>query len=361
MFHRVLGFLLILSPIFGFANEIKRLPSGKPDFSGVYDTGALTLEERPEILGELEAVYPWVANAVFWARNIMFDSMNEASDPNRGAPPKGGAGGNAGGAGNVGGYNTFYIDIGTYTSVVDGMVRTSIIYDPPNGRRPEALPGMEARMGDIYASFIYDNTGTATWLEKEGPGPFDGPETLAPSERCLISFASTVPTLPSLYNNYKRIVQTDDHIMILQEMVHDARVIRIDSEHADPSNRKWLGDSIAYWEGDKLIVETKNFKNISGLGGADENLHVVERFSYDEDGQLIYDFTVTDETVWSAPWSGLYVWQEKNESKVYEYACHEGHYAMGNILRGARLLEKEWREKEALIAEESVEAGSAGL
>ena len=111
----------------------------------------------------------------------------------------------------------------------------------------------------------------------------------------------------------------------------------------------------------KLIVETKNFKNISGLGGADENLHVVERFSYDEDGQLIYDFTVTDETVWSAPWSGLYVWQEKNESKVYEYACHEGHYAMGNILRGARLLEKEWREKEALIAEESVEAGSAGL
>ena len=175
------------------------------------------------------------------------------------------------------------------------------------------------------------------------PGPFDGPESLAPSERCLISFAATVPTIPSLYNNYKRIVQTDTHVMILQEMVHDARIIRIDSEHGPQSNRTWLGDSIAYWDGDVLVVETKNFRKVNGLAGADENLHVTERFSRRDDGNLLYDFTVNDPTVWEAEWSGKYEWQSKPHSKVYEYACHEGNYAMGNILRGARLLESEWQ------------------
>jgi hypothetical protein len=152
-----------------------------------------------------------------------------------------------------------------------------------------------------------------------------------------------VPNIPSLYNNYKRVVQTDTHVMILQEMVHDARIIRIDSEHGPESNRKWMGDSIAYWDGDVLVVETKNFKRVNGLVGADENLSVIERFSRKEDGNLLYDFTVNDPTAWETSWSGKYEWQSKPESKVYEYACHEGNYAMGNILRGARLLESEWQ------------------
>jgi hypothetical protein len=188
-----------------------------------------------------------------------------------------------------------------------------------------------------------ENTGTASWLAHDGEGPFDGPESLAPSERCLISFGATVPNIPSLYNNYKRVVQTDTHVMILQEMVHDARIIRIDSEHGPESNRKWMGDSIAYWDGDVLVVETKNFKRVNGLVGADENLSVIERFSRKEDGNLLYDFTVNDPTAWETSWSGKYEWQSKPESKVYEYACHEGNYAMGNILRGARLLESEWQ------------------
>ena len=133
------------------------------------------------------------------------------------------------------------------------------------------------------------------------------------------------------------------HVMILQEMVHDARIIRIDSEHGPQSNRTWLGDSIAYWDGDVLVVETKNFRKVNGLAGADENLHVTERFSRRDDGNLLYDFTVNDPTVWEAEWSGKYEWQSKPHSKVYEYACHEGNYAMGNILRGARLLESEWQ------------------
>ena len=140
--------------------------------------------------------------------------------------------------------------------------------------------------------------------------------------------------------------RTDDYVMILQEMVHDARIIKIDGEHSNPANKSWLGDSIGRWDGDTLVVTTRNFKAISGLNGADENLVVEERFSVAEDGNLLYDFTVVDETVWEAPWSGKYVWT-KSQGKVYEYACHEGNYSMGNILRGARLLEREWRAGEA--------------
>jgi len=229
-------------------------------------------------------------------------------------------------------------------------VPTSIIYDPADGRYPPTQPGVSDRMVSVYQSFRHENTGEATWLEHDGPGPFDGPESLAPSERCLISFGSTVPTISSLYNNYKRIVQTDTHVMILQEMVHDARIIRLNGEHTPEGNRKWLGDSVGHWEGDTLVVETRGFREISGLPGADENLHVVERFTPMEDGNLYYDFTVTDETVWTAPWSGRYVWQAKPADLVYEYACHEGNYAMGNILRGARLLESEYRSPEAPAA-----------
>ncbi|MEM7080945.1 MAG: hypothetical protein AAF513_20185, partial [Pseudomonadota bacterium] len=312
------------------------------------DTGTLTPTQRPEMFGETEYLYPWFANTLNWIFKTTSEwAISNESDPDREAPPVGGDGNNTAGAGGVGGYNLFWVDPGSSLGTVDGRVPTSIIYEPANGRYPPNPEGFSSKMTSIYQSFLHDNTGTASWLAHDGPGPFDGPESLAPSERCLISFASTVPTLPSLYNNYKRIVQTDTHIMILQEMVHDARIIRIDSEHSSAENRKWLGDSIGYWEGDTLIVETRNFHPINGLPGADENLHVVERFSRQEDGNLYYDFTVTDETVWTDSWSGRYLWQNKPASKVYEYACHEGNYAMGGILRGARLLEDEWRAERA--------------
>jgi hypothetical protein len=323
--------------------EVKRTSSGKPDLSGVYDTGILTPTERPEWLGETEFLYPFVANALNWAFSMASEMASaDESDPDREAPPEGGDGNNTGGAGGVGGYNLFYIDPGSSLGELDGKVPTSIIYDPPNGRYPSTQPDVEVRLGSIYQSFAHENTGQATWLDQDGPGPFDGPESLAPSERCLISFGATVPTISSLYNNYKRIVQTDTHVMILQEMVHDARIIRLDSEHTPEQNRKWLGDSVGHWEGDVLIVETQGFRKINGLPGADENLQVVERFSLMEDGNLYYDFTVNDETVWDGPWSGRYAWQSTPNSQVYEYACHEANYAMGNILRGARLLESEY-------------------
>lgn len=321
--------------------DVKRTPSGKPDLSGFYDTGTLTPLNRAAQFGEKQFMTKEEADAIAAQMAAGLAFANRDSNPERGAPVKGGDGNNQAGAGGVGGYNAFWVDPGSSVFEIDGKFRTSIVYEPSNGRQPSMTMAAMTKMATNFKSFAHDNDGTASWLAHDGPGPFDGPESLAPSERCLISFGATVPTIPSLYNNYKRVIQTEDHVMILQEMVHDARIIRIDSEHSPDGNRKWLGDSIAHWDGDTLIVESKNFLPTSGLTGADENLHVIERFSRREDGHLIYNFTVNDPTAWTAQWSGEYVWTNSPD-KVYEYACHEGNYAMGNILRGARLLESEW-------------------
>jgi hypothetical protein len=205
---------------------------------------------------------------------------------------------------------------------------------------PEALK----RVMTAFASFAHDNDGTASWLDKPGPGPFDGPESLGLAERCILGFSGGPPMLPSLYNNYLRIIQTDTHVVILAEMVHDARVVRIDSEHGPQAQKKWLGDAIGYWDGDTLVVESRNFRNQTGITGGDENLHVVERFSRAPNGNLNYHFRVESPTTWTAPWAGEYEWTTRDDLKVYEYACHEGNYAMTNILKGARLLESEYDE-----------------
>ena len=146
--------------------------------------------------------------------------------------------------------------------------------------------------------------------------------------------------LPALYNNMKRIVQTADHIMIQAEMIHDARVIRMNAVHRPPHIRTWMGDSVGHWEGDTLVVDTTNFKARPALYGASDNLHVVERFTRKNNGDLLYEFTVNDLTVWQQPWGGEYTWPASDD-KVFEYACHEGNYALGNIMRGARLLEQD--------------------
>jgi hypothetical protein len=138
-------------------------------------------------------------------------------------------------------------------------------------------------------------------------------------------------------------VQTDDYVVILLEMVHDARVVRMNSKHPGPEVKKWLGDSIGWWEGDTLVVETTNFRRESGPGrGGSENAKVTERFTRMADGNVLYGFTVEDPTTWTASWTGEYVWRASDD-RVFEYACHEGNYALGNIMRGARLLEKDFQ------------------
>ncbi len=326
-------------------SAIKRTLSGKPDFSGHYDSGTLTPLNRPEDLGEKQFMTAEEAEKM---KTDVAEGNAEAllaSDPNREAPPVGGDSEVlTGGGGGTGGYNRFWLDFGSDASEVDGKFRTSIIYDPPNGRQPEMTPEGTQQRADNFTSFTYVNDGTASWLENDGPGPFDGPESLALAERCIVGFSAGPPMLPGVYNNYKRIVQTEDHVMILMEMVHDARIIRLNSEHGPKSDRMWLGDSIGWWEGDTLVVDTINFRELTGLYGGDENLHLIERFSMMDNGNLLYNFTVDDPTAWTAPWRGEYSWKASDE-KVFEYACHEGNYAMGNILRGARMLEQEFMQQ----------------
>jgi len=244
----------------------------------------------------------------------------------------------------VGGYNYFWIDRGTDVFSVDGKFRTSIITDPANGRRPEMTEFGKEKSVARRALFPV-NEGRAFWLEGDGPGPYDDMEQRPLAERCLLGFSSTggPPMLPAGYNNLKTIVQTPDYVMILIEMVHDARIIRLGGEHLPPDVRRWMGDSIGWWEDDTLVVDTTNFAARPALRPASENLHVVERFTRKGD-DLLYSFVVEDPTIWTEPWSGEYIWPSSDD-QLYEYACHEANYALGNIMRGARLLEADFSEE----------------
>ncbi len=328
---------LAIAPSLGA--DIPRTASGHPDLSGTYDIATLTPLQRPARYGDKLTLTDEEAAEIARREAESMAKRNAASDPERGAPPKGGDG-STGAAGNVGGYNSFWIDRGSGAFRIDGKWRTSIITDPANGRQPEMTPEAKQRVV-ARRKMSRANKGEAWWI-KEGldPGPYDDPELRPLAERCLLGFGSTggPPMLPVLYNNLKRIVQTDDHIMILVEMVHDARIIRMNAEHAPEDVRSWLGDSVGRWEGDTLVVDTTNFSDRPALGAASRNLHVVERFSRIDADTLRYSFTVNDPTVWTEPWSGEYVWPATG-SRVYEYACHEANYSFGGILRGARILE----------------------
>lgn len=328
------------------AADIPRTASGKPNLNGNYDTSTLTPHERPTAFGNNLYLSEEEAKSIVDAEKAMQTAGAKTLDPNREAPPEGGDGNYALGAGGVGGYNTFWIDRGDTSIEIDGKFRTSIVYDPKNGRYPKMLPAAQLRLKKRYAGFAKGNPGYAWWLESDEPGPYDGPESNTLSDRCLQGFGSTggPPMMPTLYNNYKRIIQSENHVMILVEMVHDVRTIRLNSEHISQDIRKWMGDSIGHWEGDTLVVDTTNFTDTPGFGRATRDLHVVERFTRKDDDSVHYQFTVEDPNTWSEPWSGEYPWP-LSENPVYEYACHEGNYAMGNILRGARLLEAEAKAK----------------
>ncbi len=315
----------------------------QPDISGTYDVGTLTPLERPDMFGENLFLSEEAAAQIAGRMAAAMARDAQAGDPNRAAPEKGTI---------TQGYNLFWVDPGKGANLVDGKFRTSILTQPSNGRIPAMTPYGAQRMADFIANWqIYwrkpDPTealddGTAWWLKRGDVGPYDHMEQRPLATRCIFGSRSTAgpPMLPNFYNNHKRIIQTQDHVMILTEMNHDARVVRMNAEHRPSHIRTWLGDSIGYWEGDTLVVDTTNFTHTPPLSGADENLHVVERFTRSDDGGLLYAFTVNNPTIWQQPWGGEYNWPA-TDGKVYEYACHEGNYALGNIMRGARLLEKE--------------------
>ena len=336
---------LALAPVAAAQNgDIPRTPSGRPDLSGSYDVSTLTPMERPTELGEKMALSEEEAAEIAERARQRDVRRQRRSDPNRGAPPQGGDG-SGGASGNVGGYNGFWIDNGDSAFQVDGQWRTSILIDPPNGRYPPRVAGSRAgRRGGRRP-----NDGTAYWLEAglDAPGPYDNMEQRPYAERCLLSFGSTSgpPMLPALYNNHKRIVQGEDTVMILIEMVHDARIVRMNAEHDPPEIKKWLGDSIGWWDGDTLVVETTNFVDRPAFRQGSGNMTVTERFRMESADSLIYTFTVEDPTVWTQPFTGEYAWP-RSPNKVFEYACHEANYALEGIMHGARLLEADFRGEE---------------
>jgi hypothetical protein len=242
----------------------------------------------------------------------------------------------AGGA--VGGYNGFWLDPGNRVVRVDGVARSSILIDPPDGHVPPLTEAGKQRMAERAA------------MSKKF-GEFDGPEMRSLSDRCLTSFGSNLgpPMLANyFYNNNYSIVQTKDHVMIMTEMVHDARIIRLGATKHLPSQvRPWFGDSIGHWEGDTLVVETTNINplqmsQMSGFGpyrGASDKIKVTERFTRTGPDVLNYKFTVEDPENLTAPYSGELPFNRMDEP-IYEYACAEGNYALPGMLAGAREQEK---------------------
>ena len=187
----------------------------------------------------------------------------------------------------------------------------------------------------------------AEWLRTRG-GEYDHPEFRPLAERCLMSFGSNAgpPMLPNyFYNNNYQIVQTKDQILILVEMVHDVRVIRLNATTHPPAHvRTWMGDSIGRWEGDTLVVETTNFHPLQAFRGASGALKVLERFRRVDADTILYTFTIDDPATWTRQWSGEVPFR-RSEEPIYEYACHEGNYALSNILSGARAQERETETK----------------
>ena len=317
-----------------------RTVDGHPDFQGVYDVATLTPLERPAQFGTSVTMTDEQARRLEGAVAERSARLNRPSDGNRPAPPIGGDG-STGAAGNVGGYNNFWIDPGTAYFAIEGLKRTSVIIDPPDGKIPELTPAARQR----NAARIIRTTSDAAESNDpglEGPGAYDDPERRPLGERCILGFGSTSgpPALPVLYNNLHQIVQTRDRVLIMNEMVHDARIIRMNATHLPPAVRRWMGDSVGRWEGDTLVVDTTNFTDKTRFRGSSDQLHVVERFSRLDDRTLLYRFTVDDPTTWTRPWTGEYIWPQTDQL-LYEYACHEANYALTNILSGARQRDRE--------------------
>lgn len=333
---------------------VPRTPDGKPDLQGNWSNETQTPLERMGKQGT--TLTDGEAAAIEERARLVAEFRDKPSDPNRPVPVKGGdqSAFSAPGepsfieriaeaaGGKVGGYNGFWLDPGSEVIRIDGIARSSIIVDPPDGRIPALTAEGRQRVAERAAA-------------AKKFGDFDHPDLRPLADRCLLSFGSNAgpPMLPNyFYNNNYTIVQTSDHVMILTEMVHDVRIIRLGATERLPSRvRPWLGDSIGRWEGDTLVVETTNIHPLQlaqssplwAYRGASAGLRVTERFTRSGPDTLLYRFTMEDPSTFTAPFSGELVFNRIDEP-IYEYACHEGNYALTNILAGERA--KERREAE---------------
>jgi hypothetical protein len=318
MSYRVLASLAVLAAI--LVNPLPgqpRTPEGHPDLQGTWTNATLTPMERPAELAGKATLSDEEARA-YEKKDL---ETNDIDKPD--APLLARAG-----SAETGGYNNLFIDRGSELARVDGVKRTSLIIDPPDGK----VPPITEQARQARARGFSDR--------------YDSVEDRPLAERCILGFGSTSgpPMLPVLYNSNYQIIQTPDTVMILVEMVHDIRIIRMNGTHVAANVRQWLGDSIGHWEGDTLVVDTTNFTSKTRFRGASENLHVIERFKRVDANTILYRATIDDPSTFTKQWTMEYPFRAA-AGPVFEYACHEGNYAMPDILGGARKSDAEGPKK----------------
>jgi hypothetical protein len=306
--------VVVTAAMMGAAPRVGEQPdTSSADLDGVWTFSTLTPLERPPefaaklVLSDKEA-------ADFEKRTIERNDRDRR-DQNPDADVNGA-------------YNEAWFERGTRVAIVNGTKRASLIVDPPDGRIPALTTDGQRRAAERAAA------------RREHPA--DGPEDRLLAERCLL-FNAGPPLVPGPYNNYVQLIQFADHVVIFNEMIHDARVVPVHEAgghpHLPPAVRKWLGDSIGRWDGRTLVVDTTNFTDRTSFRGASENMHLVERFTPVDSSTVLYEFTVDDPATFTKPWSAALP-MKKVKDPILEYACHEANYAMADILRGARAEEK---------------------
>ncbi len=298
--------------------EPPRTPWGHPDFQGMWSNETLTPFERPEEMADKEFFTDEEIAAAEKRRAEMLAAGDESGPVKTAPPPKGG---------NVGAYNLGWMDLGTK---IVSTKRTSQVIDPPNGRVPVRASAVEHRARALRLNTV-DYEHMSVW------------------DRCI---TRTIPggMFPAGYNNYYRFVQTEDYVVILYEMIHEPRIIPLgDVPRTDLEF--WNGDPRGWWEGDTLVVETKNFGDKSWIATSGsqgrikgipqtKDLHSVERFQRTSDGEILWQVTITDPEIYTQPWTVEIPMVSKAGEKMFEYACHEGNQATALILRGARAQER---------------------
>jgi hypothetical protein len=306
--------LLVAVGILPAAAQIGRTSDGQPDLQGFWNNATLTPLERGIITVTMaeRAELPGISSLNVSdeeARRIENRIAERVSFDRR----DGGADSDVSRA-----FNNLFNDRGTELARVDGVKRTSLIVDPADGRIPRLTAEAERRQ-------LAHQHGFGSVSER----PLE--------ERCLVSVGSAAgpPMLPAAYNNNYQIIQAPGVVMIFVEMLHEVRVVRLNATHPPPSVRQWLGDSIGHWEGETLVVETTNFNDQTAFRGASPNLRVTERFRRVGAKTLLYRATMEDPAAFTHPWTIEYPFKS-TANPLYEYACHEGNYAITGILGGAR-------------------------
>jgi hypothetical protein len=300
----------------GKASTPPRTPDGKPNLAGIYSFSTITPLQRPDTLSGKAALSDEEAAAFEASENKRLN--RDLFDPIKGQPSAGYAPRAEGG---VLSYNEFWYERG---SRLTKDRRTSLIVDPPSGTIP-------------FTEVARRRNAERTQLSNSGRG--DSYEDRPLADRCLVGFNSGPPMIPGAYNNNVQILQTPGSVVIVNEMVHNARIIPTDGR-PHTTLRQWSGDSRGRWEGDTLVVETINFRRETSLVGSTADTRLVERLTRIDADTLKYEFTVTDPNSYTRPWSAM-VPMSRIPGPLFEYGCHEGNYALPNILAGARAEEKE--------------------